>query len=67
MSTKYQVGHLTRIDQADPELASETAAIQLAISESRRDETSPYGIWTGQDFGSELVALAYQGQLFRAN
>ncbi len=67
MNIKYQVGHLTKIDPANPELSSGTAAIELAISESRRDQTSPYGIWTGQDSGSELVAMAYQGQLFRAN
>ena len=67
MTIKFQVGHLTKIDPADPQLDSEAAAIDLAISESRRDDSSPYGIWTGQEDGSELVAIAYQGQLFRAN
>lgn len=66
MSITYQVGHLTNIDDADPELGSEQSAIELALSESTRDDSNPYGVWTGQEHGSELVAIAYQGQLFRS-
>lgn len=66
MSLTYQVGRLTHIDPADPQLPDEKAAHDLALAESRRDENCPFGVWTGQDHGSELVAIAYQGQLFRA-
>ncbi|MDH0342025.1 hypothetical protein [Chromobacterium haemolyticum] len=66
MSITYQVGQLTMIDEADPELPNEQAAIELAIAESERDDKSPFGVWTGQSHGSELVAIAYQGQLFRS-
>ncbi len=65
MTTTYQVGRLIEIDAADPKLSDETAALKLAVSESIRDETTAFGVWTGQDHGSELVAIAYMGELFR--
>ena len=37
----------------------------LALAESNRDQTNAFGVWTGQDHGSELMAIAYQGELFR--
>jgi len=61
----YQVGHLLNIDPADPELDDEHKAKELAMAESEREHTSAFGVWTGQDHGSELIAIAYQGELFR--
>jgi len=63
--TSWQVGELTRLDVADPELSSKEAAIEMARTESERNEDRVYGVWTGQDHGSELVAIAYQGEVFR--
>lgn len=61
----WQVGELTRFDPADPELASKEEAIEMARIESRRHEERIYGVWTGQDHGSELVAIVYEGEVFR--
>lgn len=61
----YQVGHLTNIDPADPELADQRKAIALAIAESDRDQASAFRVWTGQEHGSVLIGIAYQSELFR--
>lgn len=61
----WQVGELTRLDVADPELPSNEAAIEMARTESARNEDRVYGVWTGQEHGSELVAIAYQNEVFR--
>jgi hypothetical protein len=37
----------------------------LARLESERDDKKAFGVWTGQEHGSELVAIAYQGEVFR--
>lgn len=66
MTITYQVGELLRLDHADPELDTHAAAINLAVSESIREQETPFGIWTGQGHGSELVAIAYQGQIFKS-
>jgi hypothetical protein len=65
MGMTYQVGELTNFDPADPELAGEHQAIALALSESNRDEKRTFAVWTGQNHGSELIAIAYQGEVFR--
>lgn len=64
--TTYQVGELLSIDNADPELPSLQEATALALRESDIDQKVPFGVWTGQEHGSELVAIAYQGYLFKA-
>jgi hypothetical protein len=61
----WQVGELIRFDPADPEFASLEAAIALARTESERSDKRVYGVWTGQDHGSELVAIVHQGEIFR--
>ena len=61
----YQVGALLKLDQADPELSSEQDATSLALRESDVDQNTPFGVWTGQEHGSELLAIAYQGTLFK--
>lgn len=65
MSMTFQVGNLLRIDPADPELLDEKSAVALAVRESNRDDAKVFAVWTGQEHGSELVALAYQGDVFR--
>lgn len=67
MTITYQVGELLRLDHADPEIDMQSAAINLAISESERAQETPFGVWTGQEHGSELVAIAYQGQIFKSS
>jgi hypothetical protein len=62
----YQVGKLLQLDEADPELPSLQDATAAALRESDIDHAMPYGVWTGQDHGSELVAIAYQGYLFNS-
>lgn len=64
MTITYQVGALLSLDDADPELPSRQAAIATALRESDVDQKQPFGVWTGQAHGSELVAIAYQGNLF---
>ncbi|WP_199033342.1 hypothetical protein [Ralstonia sp. ASV6] len=61
----YQVGNLLAFDPADPELDDEGQAMALAVSESDRDRERAFAVWTGQEHGSELIAIAYQGELFR--
>jgi len=60
----YQVGALLSIDAADPELSSLQDATATALRESDVDQNQPFGVWTGQEHGSEMVAIAYQGYLF---
>lgn len=64
MSVTFQVGDLMCIDPADPEIPSERDAITLALKESSRDDSKVFAVWTGQEHGSELIALAYQGDVF---
>lgn len=61
----YQVGDLLNIDPADPEIPDEGRAVRLALAESGKDDKKAFGVWTGQNWGSELVAIAFMGELFR--
>jgi hypothetical protein len=65
MSLTYQVGHLNLPSFDDPEIevAEQAMAHAVALSETRRNCT--IAVWTGQEHGSELVAIAFQGELFR--
>lgn len=63
----YQVGKLLHLDNLDPELPSLQAATAVALCESDTDDRTPFGVWTGQTHGSELVAIAYQGYLYIGN
>ncbi|CAB3754320.1 hypothetical protein [Paraburkholderia humisilvae] len=65
MAITFQVGELTNFDPADPEIAEEQGAIALALRESRQYESRIFAVWTGQDHGSELIAIAYQGEIFK--
>lgn len=59
---KYQVGHLIHYDEDDPTFDKLKDAQKYAIEKSIDD--SPYGIWTGQDEGSELDAIVYGGVVY---
>lgn len=66
---KYQVGCLTEIKKNDPEFDSLDEAKLYAVKKSVKSEKEntlllPFGIWTGQDFGSELLYIAYGNQLY---
>lgn len=65
MDLTYQVGALLNLDPADPELPCLQDATAIALRESDTDQRIPFGVWTGQDHGSELVAIAFQGYLFK--
>lgn len=64
MPITYQVGALLSIGLTDPELPSLQDATAIALRDSDVDQRQPFGVWTGQNHGSELVAIAYQGCLF---
>lgn len=65
MSITYQVGKLLFWTINDPEISSMQEATEVALRESESDQNNPFGIWTGQSHGSELVAIAYQGNIYR--
>ncbi len=58
----YQVGHLIHFDKNDPTFETLEEAHIYAIEQSIDD--SPYGIWTSQEEGSELQAIAYGSQIY---
>lgn len=64
----YQVGHITDFDEADPIFDSETKAVNHAIKLSVESEsgyvTQPYGVWTSQRDGSELLYIVYGDQVY---
>jgi hypothetical protein len=64
MVTTYQVGELINRKTNDPEFTTLQDATATALRDSDIDPFTVYGVWTGQDHGSELVAIAYQGTLF---
>jgi hypothetical protein len=66
MTLTFQVGLVTAIDPADPVIEDERKATLMALTESVRDETGVYGVWTGQEAGSDLLYIAHMGQLFRS-
>lgn len=66
MSVTYQVGALINWKTSDSELPTLQDATAIALRDSDVDQNAPYGVWTGQDHGSELVAIAYQGTLFKS-
>lgn len=66
---RYQVGHLKDIKNDDPVFDTLELAAQDAMLKSQPNriwDGEPYGVWTSQDDGCELVAIAYEGVLFTA-
>jgi hypothetical protein len=62
----YQIGALLDFRGSDIEADGLPAAHVEAGRLMGIDRDSPVGIWTGQQFGSELVEIWYQGAQFRA-
>lgn len=62
---KWQVGQLRDFRPDDPEFDDKNMAFDAATDLSEANEDDVIGVWTDQDDGSELIAIAYQGELFR--
>lgn len=60
----YQIGALLDFRGSDIEVADLPAAHLQAGKLMDADWNSPVGIWTGQQHGSELVEIWYQGMQF---
>lgn len=62
-SMKYQVGNIPDISRDDPLFDDLDAAIKHALRQCHTDK--PYGIWTDQDNGGELLMIVYMWEIFR--
>lgn len=60
---KYQVGFLMGYESDDPEYGDWDSALSYALHIGQIDET--IGIWSSQDEGSDLLAIIYQGEVFK--
>ena len=61
----YQTGDIRHLSAHDPEHADRASAERDALARSARDPEGFFGVWRGQDEGSELLAIAHEGSLFR--
>lgn len=62
----YQTGDIRHLSADDPEHEERAAAERDALERSARDPEAFFGVWRGQDEGSELLAIAHERALFRA-
>jgi hypothetical protein len=62
----YQTGDIRHLRRDDPEHADRAAAERDALARSQREPEGFFGVWRGQDDGSELLAIAHDRVLFRA-
>ena len=60
---KYQVGDLLHYEDDDPQFDALEVAIKHAAQQSYDDR--PWGIWTGQNDGGELLVIVYMQEVFR--
>ena len=60
----YQVGHLTEIDPEDPEYPNMSQAAARATQLSSLRPASGFGIWKRTKGETQLLAIAYAGELF---
>lgn len=60
----YQVGDIQSIKDEDPMFTSEEAAYKHAFALLEGSDEVFIGIWTGQDEGSELLAIIYCGEAY---
>ena len=63
----YQVGDLLAFQENDPVFTGEcaySAALAQALTWSEKNTDTPYGLWTSQDDGSELLAIVHNGEVF---
>ena len=59
----YQIGSLQNFKVDDPEFGDFWEAVEWATELSIDD--SLYGVWTSQSEGSDLLAIAYGGEVFQ--
>lgn len=59
---RYQPGELVNPKEDDPTFNTYSEAFKHVQSKS---DLSPQGIWTGQEDGSELVAIIWEGMAYR--
>ena len=60
---KYQVGELLHYEEDDPQFKELKTAISYAVHHSYNDR--PWGIWTSQNDGGELLIIVYMQEVFR--
>lgn len=58
---KYQVGYLIHFQKDDHEFDQLLDAVKYALEKSH---LCPFGVWTSQKDGSELMAIVYQDEIF---
>lgn len=62
--TIYQVGHLTEIDPNDPKYPNLSQASARATQLSILRPASGFGIWMRTKGDTQLLVIAYAGELF---
>ena len=62
----YQTGDIRNLRPDDPEHEDLASAAENALARSEREPEGFFGVWRGQDEGSELLAIAHDRVLFRA-
>lgn len=62
----YQTGDIRHLHPDDPEHEDWAAAERDALARSEREPEGFFGVWRGQEEGSELLAIAHDRVLFRA-
>lgn len=60
----YQVGHLTEIDPEDPKYSSLSQAAARVTQLSNLRPASGFGLWMRTKGDTQLLAIAYAGELF---
>lgn len=60
----YQVGHLVHYQSDDPVFDNLESAERFALEASAGTDM-PYGIWSTQEEGSEIIEIVYQGNFFK--
>ncbi|WP_432262998.1 hypothetical protein [Cupriavidus sp. TMH.W2] len=63
-AARFQVGHLTEIDPADPHYPNAAQASARAVQLSLGRPATGFGIWSAVDADTTLVAIAYGGALY---
>jgi hypothetical protein len=64
-SEMYQTGDIRYLEDGDPVHSNREDAEQAAITLSRTDPDGFFGVWTGPDDGSELLAIVHAGRVYR--
>jgi hypothetical protein len=62
----YQTGDIRHLRADDPEHEDRASAEHEALACSQREPEGFFGVWRGQDDGSELLAIAHDRVLYRA-